>query len=150
MWMMFFSFAVFWVHYNVHFNTKYVAADPEWYFRTLPLKFYQVWFSKFIAEFFYVILLLASQWIFLMLAGIEWWVQFNWIGALALFAVIILAIVINFQILFFDNPRLAGFTYHFTILFIVIMSLNYRLVGPLTALFLLTFYFIKTLRFFKS
>ena len=150
MWMMFFSAAVFWAHYNVYFNSKYVVPDPEWYFRTLPLKFNKVWFSKFLAEFIYIAVLLLSQWTFLMLAGVEFWIQLNWIGALGLFAAIILSVVINFQILFFDNPRLAGFAYHFTILFILIMSINFRLVGPLTAIFLLTFYFIKTLRFYKS
>ena len=77
-------------------------------------------------------------------------IQLNWIGALLLFAIAVLSIVINFQILFYDNPRLAGYAYHFTILFIVIMSLNYRFVGPLVSVFLLTFYFLKTRRFYNS
>ncbi len=150
MWMMFFSAVLFWLHYNVHFNSKYVSPAPDWYFRTLPLPFYRVWLSKFSTEILFVLFLLLWQLIFLTLAGAPVWIQINWIGALLLFAVMVLSVVINFQILFYDNPRLAGYAYHFTILFIVIMSFNYRLVGPLTSVFLLTFYFFKTWRFYNS
>ncbi len=150
MWMMLFSAVLFWLHYNVHFNGKYVSADPDWYFRTLPLPFYRVWLSKFSTEILYILFLLFSQLLFLIAAGMNVWIQLNWIGTLLLFAVAVLSIVINFQILFYDNPRLAGYAYHFTILFIVIMSINYRLVGPLTAVFLLTFYFFKTRQFYNS
>ncbi len=149
-WMMLFSIAVFWIHYNVHFSTKYISSDPEWYFRTLPVSYIKIWLAKFSSEIFYVLILLISQWIFLMLTKTEWWIQLNWIGSLLLFAIIILTIVINFQILFYDNPRLAGYAYHLTLLFIVIMSLNYRFVGPVTAIVLLTFYFFKTYRFYNS
>lgn len=150
MWMMFFSAALFFLHYNVHFNAKYVSPDSEWFLRTLPIPFYRVWISKFSSEILYVLFLILSQLLFLIAVGTATWIQLNWIGALLLFAVAVLSVVINFQILFYDNPRLAGYAYHFTILFIVILSLNYRLVGPLTSLFLLTFYFLKTRSFFNS
>jgi len=150
MWMMFFSTAVFWMHYNVHFNSKYVSAEPDWFFRTLPVKFHRAWFSRFFAEFFYVVLLLIAQWLFLALAGIAFSTQIQWIGALLLFASIILSIVLNFQILFYDNPRLAGYAYHFTLLFIVVSAYNYSLVGPLSAVFLLAYFTYLTRRFYVS
>ena len=149
-WMMLFSMAVFWIHYNVHFNTKYISADPEWYFRTLPVSFFKMWLAKFAAEILYVLILLFSQWVFLILTGTELGIQLNWIGALFLFSIIILTIVINFQILFYDNPRLAGYAYHFTLLFMVIMALNYHLAGPLTSIALILFYFFKTYRYYNS
>lgn len=150
MWMMFFSIAVFWMHYNVHFNSKYVSAEPEWFFRTLPVKFYRTWLSRFFAEFLYVTILLLAQWLFLALVGIDFGTQLHWIGALLLFAAIILTIVLNFQILFYDNPRLAGYAYHFTILFIVVSSINFQLVGPLSAIFLLAYFTFITRRFYTS
>jgi hypothetical protein len=150
MWMMFFSAAIFWIHYNVHFNSKYVSPDPEWFFRTIPLRFSQIWFAKFATEILYILFLLLNQLLFLALVGNEAWILLNWIGALLLFALIILSIVINFQILFYDNPRQAGYTYHFTILFIGVTSANYRLVGPIMALFVLTYFFYKTYRFYNS
>ncbi len=150
MWMMLFSTVVFWMHYNVHFNSKYVNAEPDWFFRTLPVKFHRAWFSRFFAELFYIVLLLLAQWLFLALAGVEFSTRLQWIGALMLFALIILNVVLNFQILFYDNPRLAGYAYHFTILFIVISSFNYRLVGPLSAFFLLAYFTYLTRRFYTS
>lgn len=150
MWMMLFSTFVFWMHYNVHFNSKYVSAEPDWFFRTLPVKFHRAWFSRFFAEFSYIIFLLGAQWLFLALVGIEFSTQIQWIGALLLFAVIILTIVLNFQILFYDNPRLAGYAYHFTIIFILVSSYNYRLVGPLSAFFLLAYFTYLTRRFYTS
>lgn len=150
MWMMLFSTIVFWTHYNVHFISKYVSAEPDWYFRSLPIKFYRAWFSRFFAELLYVLIFLIAQWLFLALVGIEPAVQVQWIGALLLFAVIILIVVLNFQILFYDNPRLAGYAYHFTIIFILVSSFNYRLVGPLSSLFLLAYFSYKTRQFYRS
>lgn len=150
MWMMLFSTAVFWMHYNVHFNSKYVSAEPDWFFRTLPVKFHRAWLSRFFAEFLFIVILLLAQWLFLSSAGIDFTTQLHWIGALALFAFIILSIVLNFQILFYDNPRLAGYAYHFTLLFIVVGAYNYHLVGPLSAIFLLAYFTYLTRRFYIS
>ena len=65
-------------------------------------------------------------------------------------AIIILLSMINFQIMFYNDARLAGYAFHFTLLFLAIMSLNYHFVGPLISVLLIGFYFYKNVRYFYT
>jgi len=149
-WMTLLTGVIIWIHYSNFFNEKYVQPEPEWYFHTMPFRFHHVWLSKFLVEFFFIFLLLVSFWIFILVTGVDVSAQLNLLGLLLIFSFLVLAIILNFQIMFFDDPRLAGYAYHFTIIFLLIMSINYRFVGPVISLFLLTFYFYKSYRYFNS
>lgn len=150
MWMTILVAAVIWIHYSNYFNEKYVQAEPTWYFYTIPIRFHQLWIAKFLVEIWFIILLIGCYWIFLLLTGIDLFGQINLIGLISLFAVFVLAIMLNFQIMFYDDPRLAGYAYHLAIIFLLIMSINYHFVGPLISIVLFVFYYYKSYRFFKS
>ncbi len=141
---------VIWLHYSNYFNEKYVQPDPDWYFHTVPFRFHHLWLSKFLVEFLFIIIILISFWIMLFISGFNLIEQLNMILLILSFSIVVLSVMLNFQIMFYDNPRLAGYAYHFTILFLLIMIINYRLVGPLISIILLTFYFYKSYRYFKS
>ncbi len=149
MWMIWLGLAVIWYHYAQYFNDKYVQPEPEWYFRGLPLRFRQLWLPKFTAEVFFVLLLLAGQAALILSLGYPLTVLAQWLGLLTLFALTVLAVVLNFQIYFYDDPRLGGYAYHFTVVFFAVMSVNYRLVGPLVTLAFLGYFTYRTYRFFK-
>lgn len=139
-----------WLHYSNYFNEKYVQPEPDWYFHTVPFRFHHLWISKFLVEFIYILIIITGFWISLLIADFTFSEQLNLVILILGFSIIVLSIMINFQIMFYDDPRLAGYAYHFTIIFLLIMSANYRLVGPLISIILLTFYFYKSYRYFKS
>jgi hypothetical protein len=139
-----------WLHYSNYFNEKYVQPEPDWYFHTIPFRFRQLWLSKFMVEFIFIIALLAGFWILLFISGFNLYEQFNLLVIILFFSIIVLAVMLNFQIMFYDDPRLAGYAYHFTILFLAIMIVNYRLVGPIISIFLLAYFYYKSYRYFNS
>ena len=141
---------IIWLHYSNYFNEKYVQPEPDWYFHTVPFHFRHLWLSKFLVEFLFISVLLAGFWIMLFISGFNLIEQLNMFLLMLVYSIVVLAIMLNFQIMFYDDPRLAGYAYHFTILFLLIMIVNYRLVGPLISIILLTFYFYKSYRYFKS
>ncbi len=149
-WILAASLITAWLHYGNHFSDKYVSTDPAWYFHTLPLKYSIVWTAKFLAEFIYIIFVALIQSLFLLIAQASPQIVFSFGALLFGFAVLTIAVKLNFQILYYDSPRAAGYAYHFTLLFIVIMSINYRLVGPLIGFILLLNYFYKSYRFLKD
>jgi len=150
LWLSLAGMALIYLHYSNYFNRKYVLPEPEWFFKTLPQHFVPVWLAKFLSESIFIFLLLTAHGLFLLFHGFNLAAQLNLLGLLLLFSLFTVSTMINFQILFYDQPRLAGYAYHFMMLFIVVLSLNYRLVGPLTALLLLGFYFIKAYKFFRT
>ncbi len=150
MWLTIWVLTVIWLHYSNSFNDKYVLPDPDWYFSTLPFRFYQIWLAKFMVEFIYIILIIITYWTFLLIVNTPFPGHLNLIGVVLIFSVMILSAMLNFQIMFYNEPRLAGFAYHFTVIFIVILSLNDRFIGPVIGVGLLLFYFYKSRRFFNS
>ncbi len=150
MWMIVSGLLLIYLHYAQYFNTKYAGTDPRWFMLTMPIRFAQLWFARFWAEFLFVLLLVFGQGIFLLSIGSDFAVLLNWLGVLLLFAVIVLSVVINFQIYFYEDLRLAGYLYHFTVLFILVLSVNYRLVGPLVSVVFLMIHSYKSYRFFNS
>jgi hypothetical protein len=149
-WMLVLTLIVMWLHYSTAFNDKYVRPDPDWYIKNIPVRFSQLWSTKFFSEFVYVFLLLSVFWIFLLINGLTFQLQLNLTGIGLIFAFFVLSSMITFQLMFYDDPRLAGYAYHFTIIFILIMSLNFHLVGPVIGILLMFFYLYKSYSYFKS
>jgi hypothetical protein len=61
------------------------------------------------------------------------------LGIISLFSIFILYIITIIRIIFFDNPRFAGYAYHFLIIFTLVMIFNFYLVGPLITLLLIIY-----------
>ena len=142
--------ALIYLHYSNYFNRKYVLPEPEWYFLTLPNRFWHIWISKFLSESLYIFLILICHWLFLAAWGADPWAQFNLLAILVFFGLFTVSTVLNFQILFYDDPRLGGYAYHFLIIFAAVLTYNYRFVGPLTALFLLGLNFYRSYKQYNA
>ncbi|MBN2424058.1 MAG: hypothetical protein JXR46_06475 [Calditrichaceae bacterium] len=139
-----------WLHYSSYFNDKYTHPESPWFYKIFPLQFTRVWISKFAAEFTYIFVLLLSFAVFLALTGISQTDFFMVIALMLIFSILILVTMLNFQMIFFENPRYAGYAYHFTIIFFVVMSVNYRFVGPLMTLFIMIYFFYQNYKHFKA
>jgi hypothetical protein len=139
-----------WAHYSNGFNEKYVFADPNWFIKTLPMRFRHLLTAKYFAEIGYVLLLTVTVFIFFQFIGLTFVEQLSWLGLLFVFANTVLFTMLNFQIMFFNDPRLAGYAYHFAMFFIIIMVLNFRLVGPIIGFCLLLFFLYKNVRYFNE
>jgi hypothetical protein len=135
-----------WQHFSLQFNEKYIKADSSVFIKTLPIKYYQLWISKFICEFLFVLILVLFLALLYLLKGFQFAEMYQSLFAILLFSLIVLATIINFKIIFFDRPRFAGYAYHFFIIFIVVMSINYYLVGPAIAFILLIYFTLYSYR----
>jgi len=148
-WALIFSILAIWFHYSSVFNEKYVLPDSELYFRLRPLKFSQLWLSKFIAESIYVFILIVTFHIYLFLVNAPVAEQVHLVGICSVFALFVLSSMVTFRMMFYEDPRMAGYAYHFMLLFVVIMSINFRLVGPLVGGGLMIYYFYKSYRYYR-
>jgi len=137
-----------WQHLSLQFNEKYMKADSAVFIKTLPFKYYQLWIAKFISEFIFVFSLLLLLTILYLLMGLPILQIYQSLFAIILFSLIVLATIINFKIMFFDRPRFAGYAYHFFIIFVFVMSINYYLIGPIIALILLIYFTFYSYREF--
>jgi len=149
-WLVVVTCFTIWLHYSNNFNEKYMISDPEWFIRTLPIRFRHLFFAKYFAEIAFVFLLILCDVVFLQFSGTSVLIQFYNLAFVFVFAHLVLFTMLNFQIMFYDNTRLAAYAYHFSLLFIVIMILNYRLVGPVIALGLLIFFLYKNVKYFNN
>lgn len=150
MWLTLAGMAFIYLHYSNYFNKKYVLPEPDWYFLTLPKHYSQIWAAKFLAESVFIFILFICHWLFLLFCGASFSAQLNLLGLLLLFSFFTVSAMLNFQILFYDDPRLGGYAYHFMILLIFVMTVNYHLVGPLLGLFLLALNFYKSYKYFNA
>jgi len=135
-----------WLHYSHGFNEKYAHPEDSIFLMTLPLRLRHLLAAKYLAELPALLLLFVVQGAFMTLASGSV-VALQALIVLFIFAHFVLLIMLNFRILFHNDPRSAGYLYHFVVLFIGLMSYNYRLVGPLVALGLLIYYFDKNRRY---
>lgn len=149
-WLSVLTCLIIWWHYSNNFNEKYVTSDPQWLIRTLPIRFRHLFLAKYFAEITFVFLLILSDIILMQFSGVGSLIQFYNLAFIFMFAHLVLFTMLNFQIMFYDNTRLAAYAYHFSLLFIVIMILNYRLVGPVIALGLLIFFLYKNVKYFNN
>jgi len=149
-WISVFTSLLIWLHYSNGFNEKYVFADPTWLIKTLPMRFRHLLAAKYFAEIGYVIVLTIGVVIFFQFSGMVFSEQLIWLAGLFIFANTVLFTMLNFQIMFYNDPRLAGYAYHFAMVFMVIMVLNFRLVGPIIGLCLLFFFLYKNVKYFNE
>ena len=149
-WLAIISCLLIWLHYSNSFNEKYVVADPEWLIRTLPIRFRHLFLAKYLAEIAFVVLLVLTDLLVLQFTATGFVVQLYTLLFILAFAHLVLFTMLNFQIMFYDNTRLAAYAYHFALIFIVIMILNYRLVGPVVAVCLLIFFLYKNVKYFNN
>ncbi|NOX87657.1 MAG: hypothetical protein GXO77_01435 [Calditrichaeota bacterium] len=142
-------FGLIWWHYSNFFSRRYVYSEPEWYFRMLTIPFWLFVLSRFLVEFLFVLILLTGYSIILWFGGIGITEHWQLLLFLMLSSGVILLTMISFQIIFFDDPRLAGYAYHFSLIFFTVMILNYYFLGPLITVLFLLFFFYKSYRFLK-
>ena len=104
--------------------------------------------AKFISEFLYILIIILILSIFLIIHGLSLLNILIFLGMVFTFSVFILYLMILMRTLFYDNPRFAGYAYHLTVIFTVIMTLNFYLVGPLITVGILIYLNIKSYRQF--
>jgi hypothetical protein len=137
-----------WWHYSSQFNDKYVQPESKFFLKTLPLSYKQFVLSKFLSELIYILVLTSLLFAAFLLHGDGW--QATSISTLSMFlvSVFILFTTIIIKTLFYDKPRLAGYAYHFMVLFCLIMIVNFYLVGPLISLCVLLYFTYKSYQAF--
>ncbi len=128
-----------WIHYSAQFNEKYVQPEIRVFMRTMPLKFFPLVLARIISELIYILLLLILQNIILLIAGIPAALMLYLSAGVLIFATAVFYVIAVLRILFYDNPRLAGYAYHFLIIFSLMMTANFYLVGPVVILALLAY-----------
>jgi hypothetical protein len=128
-----------WEHYSHQFNEKYVLKESPVFLKALPVSYIQYSVSKFLSEFLYIVLILMIIFLLAVIHQIEWIKILNILGIVTLFSVFVLYIITMVRVLFYDNPRLAGYAYHFLIIFTFVMIYNFYLVGPIITLFIILY-----------
>lgn len=148
MWMMIGGMILFWLYYSHFFNPKYQAADPAYLRQTQPLRFSTVWLAKLGNELIpgLILWLVYILPMVLTLPFSEIWQPGS---ALFIYILLIIILMLNFRMMFYDNPRLAGLAYHSSILFLLIIILNDFLVGPIIAFGLNLYFFIRNVQYFR-
>jgi hypothetical protein len=135
-----------WIHYSSQFNEKYVQPEIRVFMRTMPLRFFHLVAARIVSELIYILLLLILQNIFLLISGIPVILMLYLSAGVLIFATVVFYIIAILRILFYDNPRLAGYAYHFLIIFSLMMTANFYLVGPVVILALLVYLTILSRR----
>ncbi len=142
--------ALVWWHFSTAFSRRFAQSEPDWFLRLTPLPFVRFVCARFLSEFTFVLFFLILYATLLLLAGFPLSTQWQWLILLTFVSTVILCTMIVFQIIFYDDPRTAGYAYHFSVLFFLVMTLNYYFTGPLLTLLFLLVYFYKSYRFFKQ
>ncbi len=138
-----------WWHFSTAFSRRFAQSEPDWFLRLTPLPFVRFVFARFLSEFVFVLFFLILYAAVLLLAGFTLFQQVQWLVLLTFVSAVILLTMIAFQIIFYDDPRTAGYAYHLSVLFFSVMTLNYYFTGPFLTLLFLLFYFYKSYRFLK-
>lgn len=139
-----------WFHYTNNFNEKYTFSEPDWFMKTLPIRFRQLLAAKLLSELPFAAILVIMAQLTLIFSGATFEMQLTSFLLILIFSFLILFIMLNFKIMFYNNTRLAGYAYHFSIIFFGIMIFNYPLVGPIITLFLLIYFVYKNISYFNS
>jgi len=135
-----------WLHYAHQFNEKYIFSESKDLITTLPVRYYQIWFSKFVSEIILLLPILIISLFALMLYEAPVIKGLMIFSALVLFSILLLFIITNIRLIFLENVRMAGYAYHFLVIFSVIMIANFFLVGPIVILGLLVYLSILSYR----
>ena len=139
-----------WWHYGQFFTPQYGQPEPEWFFKTFHLNFFKYFSARFFVEFWYVGIILFLFSLTLHLESITLTEHWQLLLALLFASAIILSSMISFQIIFYDDLRTAGFAFHFSLLFFLVLSLWDYFLGPLVSILFLSFYLYKSFRFLRS
>lgn len=145
-----FTLLLVWEHYSHQFNEKYVMKEPRSLIKVLPIRYYQFSLAKFLSEFLFILVILMILFTSLLCHGLPWNQIIGITALITLFALFVLYMITIIRVIFFDNPRFAGYAYHFMIIFTLVMSYNFYLVGPMITL-LIIFYlqFVSYRQFVK-
>ncbi len=136
-----------WVYLGAGFNEKYRDPESAWLIQSAPLRLRHWWLARLRVEggdALWGLALVATAW---GIGGLDPGLMPIYAATLIIFWLIFLAAMVNFQIMFYDNVRMAGYAFHLTMLLLGIMILNYRLVGPLIALALMLFFSYKNYKY---
>jgi hypothetical protein len=139
-----------WWHYSSQFNEKYVLPESKYFLKTMPLRYYQFVLPKFLAELIYIMILTGLVLIIFLLHGEELSVAAMSILSMLMVSIFILLSTIIFKTMFYDNPRLAGYAYHFLILFGLVISVNFYFIGPVITILLLIYFSYKSYQAFSQ
>ena len=130
-----------WYHYSHQFNEKYVLPESITFLRTMPFHFFQIGLAKFLSEFLYILLFSLIISCALLLHGCSYTEIIQVVSILFFFSIMVLSTITIFRIFFHDNPRAAGYAYHFVIIFFLIMiASQFYLVGPIVIFSLLIYF----------
>jgi hypothetical protein len=139
-----------WWHYSSQFNEKYVLPESKYFLKTMPLRYYQFVLPKFLAELIYIMILTCLVFIIFLWHGEGLPAASMSVLSMFIVAMFILLTTIIFKTMFYDNPRLAGYAYHFLILFCLVISVNFYFIGPVITISLLIYYSYKSYQAFSQ
>jgi hypothetical protein len=125
------TFLIIWEHYSHQFNEKYVMQESEIFLKTQPLTYYQYSLASIYSEFLFILPILIVFTISSFIHGLDWSTILTMASLIVLFSIFVLYVITLIRVIFFDNPRFAGYAYHFLIIFALVMNLNFFLVGPI-------------------
>jgi len=134
-----FTFVLIWEHYSHQFSEKYVRRDPPLFYKSLPLKFHYLIFSKFLSEFIFILIIVILIFIAALWHGLEISLVITFCGMVTLVSAFILYIIVLIRLIFYDRPRFAGYAYHIMLFFMVMLNATYYLVGPLISIIMLLY-----------
>jgi hypothetical protein len=137
-----------WEHYSHQFNEKYVSKEPINFFKALPFKYYQYSLAKFFSESLYILIIIIICMTAAFLHGLSPTKILNLLVIITVFAFFILYLITIIRIIFYDNPRFAGYAYHFLVIFTFVMSWNFYLVGPFITLMIILYLHFWSYRIF--
>ncbi len=144
------SLILIWEHYSHQFNEKYSGREPRYFYKVLPIRFYQVILAKFMSEFLYILIITLILFVFLAIHQISLLNIFIFTGMVLIISAFILYLMILVRTLFYDNPRFAGYAYHLMLIFTIVMIINFHLVGPIVTIGILIYLNIKSYRQFNN
>ncbi len=136
-----------WVYLGAGFNEKYREPESPWLIQSAPLRLRDWWLARLWVEggdALWGLALVTAAW---QVGGLEGELLPIYALTLIVLWFIFFSAMVNFQIMFYDNVRMAGYAFHFTMLLLGIMIVNYRLVGPLIALALMLFFSYKNYKY---
>ena len=139
-----------WEHYSHQFNEKYVMKEPRCIIKVLPIRYHQFSIAKFLSEFLFIFLMLGIIFLSMVYHRLPLPQILEIVALILLFSMFVLYMIIIIRVIFYDNPRFAGYAYHFMIIFTLVMSYNFYLVGPIiTILIILYLQYISYRQFVK-
>lgn len=144
------SLIFIWNHYSHQFNERYVHRESAVFIRVQPIGYLSYITAKLISEFLYILIILIAVFLSALIHSVPLYQAVNLLSVIFLFAAFILYTLTVIRLIFYDNPRAAGYAYHFMIIFSLVMIYNFYLVGPIITLFILIYMNIISYRQFAK